>query len=297
MTFYMYRASKNEDYHPENINLATAGGVMWYIHNEVVRAGCVKPDAQKPEFARHYDITRILRYKVTVKNPTEVFNYKKSEGQDYKKQFGHFVQFDSGNCTVQGCAKFWEDYGYNVGCQKAPEVCLDKTIEPPTPCPEDKRMVMYESRFSHSYWYSLPGRCPSKPFTAADKLGECAKAEVGGECPRPVNSDGSGAAQEPGDEALMPTGTKTCTWKIQGDGEVFLDELTGINEKYGTYQKFCDAGNKEYDAETDKGSGIDFWDTKMDASKNEDRTRLLLKRFKVAYPDDPYIADPWCDGF
>ena len=115
MSFYMYRAAglmeicriswrfealeaapkaqSKVEYPPENCDLASAAGVMWYLHNEVVKL-C----------PRHYDITRVLRYKVTVFNPASVFAVRAG-------QFGHFVQFDFGQCTVPDCATWWAKYG------------------------------------------------------------------------------------------------------------------------------------------------------------------------------------------
>merc|ERR1712008_606850 len=69
---YMYRAQSDADYPLENVNAADLLGVLWYLHNEIV-----------PYCPRKYDITRILRLKVTLRNPMMPY-----------------VAFDFGQCTM-----------------------------------------------------------------------------------------------------------------------------------------------------------------------------------------------------
>lgn len=262
--FYMYRASRSENYHPENIDLASAGGVMWYLHNEVVRLSC----------PRHYDITRVLRYKVKVKNTQQVWNTPGLfDGRQKGHQFGKFTQFDYGRCTIPDCPQLWNNKGYHVGCQ-------DSALQEPG-------KPWYTSRYSVSTWYSLPGRCPSKRFDDPGKM-DCAKTERGGECPKPANLD-----PVPGDESSFPTGASDCTWRVEEAGEVSVDELSGITD----YAAFCAAKNREYDPDTDRGTGINFWDNKTSEQANAERTRVLLRKFLDVYPQYPYLPDPVCDGF
>lgn len=254
MQFYVYRAQKEMNYHPENVNMASAGGVMWYVHNEVVRMSC----------PRHYDITRIIRYKATVLNTDQVYYTKGG-------QFGKFVQFDLGQCTnpsAKECPKLWKAKGYHVGCQ------LSAVGSDGVP--------MYSSRYAAAYWYSFPGRCPSLPFNDPDKAA-CMIREKGGECPKP---DGGGGPE-------MPTGAPDCTWHLEKAGEVTLDELTGIKN----YEEFCRNGYKEYVNATDRGVGFSWWDDKYNSKRNDERLLLLLRAFMNKYPNDPFIADPKCDGF
>eukprot|EP00913_Durusdinium_trenchii_P019094 g17944.t1 len=130
-TFYMYRAQSDNDYEPlqhffeefflnsldqkegeaflptessmdfQNVNAANLAGVMWYLEHEVVFAQC----------PRHYNITRILRYKVSMKTP-EKFNHN----------FSQFWAYDKGMCTSPACGGDYAQHGFNVGCQY--EVCL-----------------------------------------------------------------------------------------------------------------------------------------------------------------------------
>jgi len=89
-TFYIYRAQSDADYPAESINAADIRGVMWYLHNEVVRM-C----------PRKYGITRILRLKMSMR----------------EDQMGPFAAFDSGLCTVPNCEKLWKE-GFRIGCQE-----------------------------------------------------------------------------------------------------------------------------------------------------------------------------------
>jgi len=105
MDFYLYRAQGDDNYPPENINAADLAGVMWYLHNEVV-----------PSTPRKFGVTRILRFRVSVKI-TDAYFYK------YHKHFGPFVAFDSGACTAPNCNDIWNNFGFVVGCQN-----LDRNI-------------------------------------------------------------------------------------------------------------------------------------------------------------------------
>lgn len=232
MSFYMYRAQSVQDYPPENCDLASAAGVMWYLHNEVVKL-C----------PRHYNITRVIRYNVTVFNPPNVFSVRQG-------QFGHFVQFDYGKCTVPDCPTWWAQYGYAVGCQ---------------------RQDVVRWKYEDSFWYSLPGRCPSQIWS--NKSSECEEQELGGSC-------------------SAPNGTQTCTWHAEKAGEVTVNELSGISD----LAAFCAAGNVEYDEKTDKGRGCSFWDDKFNASRNKERVLALERHFAQRYGVSA-MPEPLCDGF
>lgn len=263
MEVYMYRAMKDASYHQENVNLGSAGGVMWYVHNEVVR---ICP--------RHYDIVKINRYKVTIHNPTKVF-------QPRSGQWGHFTQFDYGQCTVQNCPKNWQDFGYMVGCQGGPIV-------------PGQHHPFYQSRFTQVYWYSLPGRCPSKRFDEEHKFDECAAQEPGGECPKPEINGVANLGLEGILPEDMPNGSPTCVWKLEEAGHVTLDELTGC---HGMDRAWCNAGNREWVPELDKGVGCTWWDNRSVHEINTERTRQLLAKFIEKYPDSPQLFDPRCDGW
>jgi len=227
MNFFMYRAQDSEKYPPENTDLASAAGVMWYLHNEVVKC------------PRRFNISRVLRYNVTVYNPAEVYPV-------IKGQFGHFVQFDYGACTNPECGKFWEKFGYAVGCQSQPA----------------------NFGYRGSDFYSLPGHCPSQAIST--KTDDCKLAEPGGMC-------------------SSPNGTRSCTWSAELAGEVSLDDLSGIS---GGIDKFCAAGNKEYEPSKDKGVGTDFWDDRLNATRNDQRVFKLLQLFAKTYHDVNALSMP-----
>eukprot|EP00928_Gymnodinium_smaydae_P020512 TRINITY_DN17927_c0_g1_i1.p1 TRINITY_DN17927_c0_g1~~TRINITY_DN17927_c0_g1_i1.p1 ORF type:complete len:416 (-),score=73.59 TRINITY_DN17927_c0_g1_i1:252-1499(-) len=181
ISFYMYRAQSDHTYPPENTDLASAAGVMWYLHNEVV--------CRRQSCPRHYDVVRVLRYRVTVYNTPEV--YKVRHGQ-----LGHFVQFDGGQCTEPSPAACptanWKPYGFMVGCQ-----------------PQFAQQFFEPAEKYGCFWYSLPGPCPSLRYDNPKKTGACATEEPGGRCSE-------------------PNGTRTCTWNYTDAGEVSVSELSGI---------------------------------------------------------------------
>jgi len=140
ISFYAYRAQSDVEYVLENVNAASLAGVMWYLENEVIR----------PQCPRHYKITRILRFKVTIKPP-----------ENLPHSFGKFFAFDKGQCTAPDCQDFFDKYGYPVGCQRQQD-----TIYEPNPL-----------------WYALPGACPMHPLPAKDA--QCLQAQPGGRCLAP----------------------------------------------------------------------------------------------------------------
>jgi len=143
--FYTYRATNSDNYKFNGINTASSGGVIRYVHEEVVGKDCCAPGCR-----RKYDIDRIKRFKMTMMNVGD------------PRQFRNFQQFDMAKCTVPGCDKVYQREGYNVGCQ----------------------VQHVDNFFYHdASWYSWPGTCPSQPFTS--KSEQCIREEPGGECEQP----------------------------------------------------------------------------------------------------------------
>uniref|UniRef100_A0A7S4VE85 Uncharacterized protein n=1 Tax=Alexandrium monilatum TaxID=311494 RepID=A0A7S4VE85_9DINO len=239
--FYMYRAQSSHDYPPVNINTADLGGVLWYLHNEVVR---VTP--------RKFHISRILRFKVTVKG-TAALRHETSH------EFGPFVAFDSGKCTVPTCDQIWNRFGFVVGCQVigagAATYSRQKPCNPAT-C-------------QGGIWYSLPGPCPSLDFRSKSR--SCKAGLPGGEC-------GSSNV----------TGKASCTYHAEQAGWVDANEFMFINN----YTAFIAEGRREYDPNTDRGVRFSFWDGMRDQRRCIWRMNRLQLLFKRKYPEMPALLDP-----
>eukprot|EP00440_Ansanella_granifera_P027835 gb/GFBE01030244.1/.p1 GENE.gb/GFBE01030244.1/~~gb/GFBE01030244.1/.p1 ORF type:complete len:329 (+),score=70.92 gb/GFBE01030244.1/:1-987(+) len=140
-TFYAYRSKTNAGYEDQNVNMGNLAGAMWYLHNEVV-GHC----------PRKFGITRMLRYKITMKPTPEL--------ERTGKNYAPLCHFDSGACTGPlPVLKDYSRFGYVVGCDK----------------PNFQRASYY-----HATWYSFPGDCPSKPIQA--KSAGCDRTEKGGLC-------------------------------------------------------------------------------------------------------------------
>ncbi|CAE7190266.1 unnamed protein product [Symbiodinium sp. CCMP2456] len=258
MTFYQYSAQKKQNVDDrvwENVNFANIGGVMFYLHNEVVDKAGEMRNAEGDRTPK-FNIDRILRFKVTMKNPDALW-------KKYRSQFGQFIQFDYGQATfgmpnhVEKCNEIWETIGYEVGCQPNPTGI---------------------SGYDGGYWTSWPGRCPSMPFSdkapqgGYAKTAECMERQPGGSCGR-------------------PDGGATCTWHIEPAGFILLDDLVGQNLKE-LYKK----GGTQYDKTTDAGQGTSFWNGKKDTAKCKERQDKLLNLFAEKYRDQPAaLTDPRCD--
>jgi len=173
-TFYMYRAQSEVEYDvASGLNLASAEGVLWYLHNEVVHT-C-------NQGVRHYEITRIKRYQVTLRSTPELWATHRN--------FGLFLQFDKAKCTNGFCKSTFHTYGYIPGC----------IISSP-------RVANYWP----AVWYSLPGQCPFREF--ADKTDRCRRNEPGGFCDHPDGRHTCTYHLEPAGEVSLQelTGVADC---------------------------------------------------------------------------------------
>eukprot|EP00929_Paragymnodinium_shiwhaense_P045625 TRINITY_DN23283_c0_g1_i1.p1 TRINITY_DN23283_c0_g1~~TRINITY_DN23283_c0_g1_i1.p1 ORF type:complete len:532 (+),score=92.06 TRINITY_DN23283_c0_g1_i1:83-1597(+) len=258
-TFYMYRAQNDEDYPPLNTNMANLGGVLWYLHNEVVNR-CDSGRGRGEWGYRRFKITRIIRYRVTYRPTSELYN----EGGNV---FGVRVAFDSGACTgafrgMRDCKGVWKRYGYIVGCNVLGEgpypTCPDKSAE--NYCPINYR---------DAAWFSFPGPCPDNKFD------QCSDAQ---------------AKKDPGGFSRQVTGDKDATWTYEEAGEINIDDLVGISARYKSHRDFCNAGCLEYikyGHKKDTGKCTDWWNGKMDEVKNLERIKKTDEAFKKAYPEMP----------
>jgi len=284
-TFYMYRAQSEASYPLENSNTADLGGVMWYLHNEVV--------SNTP---RKYHIDRIRRFKVTVKNTWEFWNA-------HKRQFGAFMAYDAARCSTPVCAKVYRQYGFIVGCQVCDVTVAAYLAKGQTNwnCKKGDKMC------NAPLWYSLPGPCPSMGMSNSEikpnqvgldvnkaKTPDCLKRMPGGHC----------------DKA---TGAPDCTYSYEEAGVVLLNELVGIDD----YNHFWNRSftqcmddvsqgklpadthcvhKKEYVPELDKGVGTSFWDSIHDEERCTARMNAVRRLFKQKFPQFPEtLPEPACE--
>merc|ERR1712187_808422 len=123
--------------------------------------------------------------------------------------FGVLCSFDKGECTGPHKGgnhhmNDWQEYGFAVGCVVLGEF----------PHPDWKSAKQYPS----ATWYSFPAQCPLQNYKVETK--ECEAAWPGGMCSHP---DGSG----------------TCTYHMEFDGEINIDELVGITPRWRNRAAFC----------------------------------------------------------
>jgi hypothetical protein len=301
MSFYMFRARSDDNYPMTNVNMGDLPGVMWYLHNEVV--------VSTP---RKYNVTRILRFRVTMQTTQE--NYA-STGM----QFSKYTAFDSGKCTVPGCTSFFQREGYALGCQNTASsqglgnyVSLTKVPCTPPACKEGT-------------WYSLPGPCPDRPFGYQKEDG-CNLTQTGGQC---QFDHGAGVT---GFQEAAVTGAPDCTYYAKWAGQIYLNELIGLPFPtssnppgssptagqalhVSSYDDWWKQGNQEYSVAMDTGvcqsstsfnssayqaSNCGFWDGRNDQQACASRVRLIQEMFDRKYPYYPQTATlgepPPCDA-
>mmetsp|Transcript_80660 Transcript_80660/g.231630 ORF Transcript_80660/g.231630 Transcript_80660/m.231630 type:complete len:462 (+) Transcript_80660:70-1455(+) len=251
LTFYMYRSQSSENYDPENQNMASLAGVLWYLHNEIVW----HPNLQRSGTNFATPKTRIEKFKVSTKATQPLW--------DLGMNFGVVNAFDLTKCTgPYDCTNF-KEYGYPVGCEN----WLGGEASFPHGQWVDQNM------YPGATWYSLPGPCSSKGF--GEKTEACMMSEPGGACRNQT----------------VPTGAGDCTYVYEKVGEISIDELEGINSQGA----FVAMGYQEYNKDTDKGYGTDFWNGKMSMTANQNRIDAASALFKKHYPDQEDLADPPCD--
>eukprot|EP00927_Polykrikos_kofoidii_P081758 TRINITY_DN7956_c0_g2_i2.p1 TRINITY_DN7956_c0_g2~~TRINITY_DN7956_c0_g2_i2.p1 ORF type:complete len:369 (-),score=14.96 TRINITY_DN7956_c0_g2_i2:395-1501(-) len=205
-TFYMYRAQNDNNYPPLNVNTATLGGILWYLHNEIVNTcesgGTRGIVGEKVEFGyRRFKIRRILRYKVTTKATEPLYR----RGMN----FGTRVAFDSGKNTgswevSKDTRRAYEKYGFHVGCN-----VLGQGPYPLCDGHSDRGEGFCPISYPKPIWYSLPGQCPSEDLSS--KTDMCKNQEPGGFC------------------RGTPTGQGNCTYTYEPAG-VLQEGLLGVGQ-------------------------------------------------------------------
>lgn len=103
-TFFVYRAitTGNEyEFKLINCNAGSEGGVLSYLHDEVVAYDMI----EKANCRRKFGIDSITKFRVTMKNPPEV------------GKWAPFAAYDYGVCTPPWCNEFQANKGFAVGMQ------------------------------------------------------------------------------------------------------------------------------------------------------------------------------------
>jgi hypothetical protein len=269
LTFYMYMAtSKPSDgsfYPPANNNAASLAGVLWYLHNEVVKtcdgSGFLASGGAPGD--RKFGIALIRRVKITMKTTLPL----KAAGM----KFGPLQSFDSGETTgphlysaLDGVGtgfvstKEWADFGFNVGCGYLGE------------WPHDTEPGGWTSGTSYPdcIWYSLPGPCPE--MRRADATQSCKISQPGGLC-------------------ASPTGQGNCTYAYEDAGFIDIDTLVGIKPKWSSRKEYCEECKVEggpYVPPFEGTCGLDFWGPNIWTDKSGDTARVqkALDAFEAKYP-------------
>eukprot|EP00931_Biecheleriopsis_adriatica_P105815 TRINITY_DN80337_c0_g1_i1.p1 TRINITY_DN80337_c0_g1~~TRINITY_DN80337_c0_g1_i1.p1 ORF type:complete len:392 (+),score=82.14 TRINITY_DN80337_c0_g1_i1:122-1177(+) len=261
MEFYMYRVQSAQDYSPENQNMANIGGVLWYMHSEIVwhhwiRAGSFSSTPK----------TRIERFLVKTRATPTLYR----RGMN----FGVVNTFDLGQCSGPFKCENLEEYGPTVGCESwtQPEWFVegDKTTLGNN-FPHNQWVG--KNLYPGALWYSLPGDCMSRKFW--DKDDTCNADEPGGACP----------------EGVEPTGATDCTYSYRKVGEISIDDLEGIS----SFKDFIGKGGEEYVRRTDKGVQMDYWDHISSPDKCQERIDRVKAVFAEQYPEQHDLPDPICD--
>lgn len=253
--FYMYRVQNDEEYSPENQNMANIGGALWYLHNEIIwhhwsREGTY---ASTPK-------TRVERFLVFTKATPELF----AKGMN----FGVVNTYDLGQCTGPFKCENLQHYGPVVGCESwtKPDSGKQGNNFP-------HQQWVGQNIYPNAVWYSLPGKCSSLKFW--DQSGSCEENEPSGKCP-------------PG---VVPSGDWTCTYTYQKVGELSINEIEGLSN----FTDFVSSGGREYDKLTDKGINMTFWDGINNTHACQARIDAVEKLFEAKYPKQPVLKDPTCD--
>mmetsp|Transcript_2320 Transcript_2320/g.5776 ORF Transcript_2320/g.5776 Transcript_2320/m.5776 type:complete len:422 (-) Transcript_2320:118-1383(-) len=202
-TYYMYRATGPQTYALSNVNSASLGGVMWYVHNEVV--SCIYQDCDQ---VRRYGIDRIRRYKVQTRATEKLWKAGLN--------FGIRYAFDLGQCTGPWvCNDQFNKYGYFVGCNNLSSMF-----------PFPNWPVYYSGA-----WYSLPGACSEMQYKGSTL--DCQADQPGGLCTGTPTGQGNCtySVEDAGEVLLndLENITNYEAFKLDGGEEYNKTTDVGIN--------------------------------------------------------------------
>eukprot|EP00929_Paragymnodinium_shiwhaense_P024090 TRINITY_DN14932_c0_g1_i2.p1 TRINITY_DN14932_c0_g1~~TRINITY_DN14932_c0_g1_i2.p1 ORF type:complete len:412 (-),score=80.70 TRINITY_DN14932_c0_g1_i2:328-1563(-) len=271
-TFYMYRAQSGDaNYPPQNVNTASLGGVLWYLHNEVIFT-CDGSgfDAGNGKWGdRKFAIDRIKRYKITMKATEPLrrkgMNFAVLKSFDSGEDTGpHRIANNDGHKSGYLSDPEWGEFGFNVGCGNLGEFPHQDWTS--------------GKNYPSAIWYSLPGKCPQLPYFKETE--QCRKESPGGLC-------------------AYPTGQGNCTYSYEEAGFIMLDELVGIKPRFKDRAEFCTKCGKEGNINEGGGCGVNFWAPNInDRHENSERVRKTGEAFDKKYPHMTKTQDlhtPRCD--
>jgi len=274
ITFYMYRAQSDGPFYPAaNVNMATIGGVMWYLHNEVIftcdGAGFLAEGGALGD--RKFQIDRIRRLKVTMKPTIPLLNkgmhFSVLEAFDSGEATGpHVGTWQDGPRSGWDSTGSWDEYGFTVGCGNLGE------------WPHADNIFATARNYPNAAWFSFPGACPQMNYKEATQ--SCDIAYPGGMC----------------DDV---TGQGNCTYSAEEAGYIMIDELVGITPAWSSRRQFCSDCNTEGGNNWGGGCGMNWWGPNVnDAAGNAERVKKVLQKFHDKYPNMPTEYDlppPPCD--
>ncbi|WP_353366834.1 hypothetical protein [Acidovorax sp. FG27] len=247
-----------------NTNVGSVGGVLAYLHTEVVPAF-----ASGSGERRRNGIDAIAVFEVRVLNTRRARRSAAPGDAGGTALFGPFMSFDRGAATQPDGRDQLLRYGAYVGVQ-------------------DQR---HSARHAYAAdWYSFVGRCPLSPFG----LGEGGGRDKPTPCPTAPSLEGI-CDQATG----APDGSPLCQYTFTYLGYLRLDDLVGITSadkplcRTGTtprpcadYADFRGSGHTEYDTGPADGmgcaagqapeTGLAFWLGRCDPLRNRAREQALM---------------------
>jgi hypothetical protein len=257
-----------------NTNAASAGGVLGYLHSEVIPSFAVPRATGR----RHNGIDAIAVFEVQVLNVRRARLSKSSDPPGMVNAVGPFMAFNGGEATPPNAREQIATYGAYVGVQ-------DQTRHPRHAYPGD--------------WYSFVGVCPfSRWGTGAN--GNRGKPSP---CPTTPVLDGICDAATP----AGPDGTPLCQYTYTYLGYVPIDDLVGITSKSeprcatngaprpcADFGDFRANGGVEYSAGPDvtvdcaddqsPETGLPFWRGRCDPERARARMRALANWSPLVVP-------------
>lgn len=256
-----------------NVDLASISGSLKFVITETIDydSGIDKVNCQRKNNVNYIDF-----YVFTVCNPAnstwwysplKEVGYGGTPGYD-NHGFGEYLTFDGGLCNPDqpSCARLFG----NSSVPKLGQFVGWKDVSTDDRNPTE-----------NAYWFSAPGSCPLRPWTAG--FGGISTAK-----------DNACIAQYPSGRCApgtTPDGVK-CTYQYEFYGEVDISYMSGIKDLgYSTYNEFCKAGNKEF--VRDPGtfefvSGLSFWNNTKNQTANAARIVKMLEHYgnSSLYPNN-----------